>query len=311
MHGFKRLTIVALSLWASGALVSAAVPWDAVEAGRASIETIQPVGDLAKRTAKSPKILLVGSSPVVLGLSAKRIESATGLPTFNLGVFGALTFFPEYLEKVEALVQPGDIVVVSNPNWIHSLDAKLPTGCISSFRLACLRWRPRPMPHLIEVIRVLSGRLAVDPGVVRDGAGDAVVVRSANTAATIPPLPFDGSISDEASAEVRQTVEVLRAKGACPVIALGPILVDPREREKWLKEQSATEARIAKLGLANATISEGLVNTDRGLFLDTYEHPAASERAAWTDRVIQRLVSKYQSPCAGSMAKAVVSGQPS
>ena len=305
MHGFKRLTFAALLLWGCGMLVSAVIPWEIIAEGRSALATVSRIGEMAKTEGGAPRILLIGSSPVVLGLSAKEIADATGVPTFNLAVPGVLPFFPEYLDTAAAFVRPDDIVVISDPNWLARGNATLTKGCVGSFSLSCAVWGPRPLPHLIEFARVLFGTWPTkNTAIVRNAIGDAVAVRSFNAAETIPTLPFAGRFADQVAVELRKTVENFRARGACPLITLGPIFVDADEQEQWRREQNATEARVAKLGLALSVITDGAVNTDRSLFLDSYEHPTAAERAIWTERVISRLVSRSQSPCSRSLARA-------
>ncbi len=59
----------------------------------------------------SPRLLIVGGSNVLYGITARRIEEATGLPTVNFGTHGALSL--DYLlEKTRAVARPGDIVLL-------------------------------------------------------------------------------------------------------------------------------------------------------------------------------------------------------
>src|SRR5579859_2481147 len=304
MRGSRRLTFVALLIWACGMLVSAVVPWLVIEGGRSALADLDTIGANAKASAATPRILLIGSSPVVLGLSAEEIARATGLPTYNLGVWTALFFFPEYLDRAMEFVRPDDIVILSNPNWLNRQSPILGEGCIGKFSASCTLWRPRPLPDLVEFVKVLSGLWPTDFGVKRDPVGDLVTVRIRNGAETIPTLPYVGRISDGVVADLAQAAARLRKLGACPLLTLGPIFVEPKERDRWLGEQSAAEARVAELGLSASVITDGMVNTDRSLFLDGFEHPAPSERVIWTRRVVERLVSPTQSPCSRSLAKA-------
>ncbi|GGF03727.1 hypothetical protein GCM10011611_06480 [Aliidongia dinghuensis] len=304
MHGSKRWTLAAFALWGFGMLVGSVAPWDVLDGSRASLDETRRIAASMGGASETPRVLLIGSSPVELGLSAERISAATGLPAFNLAAGGALSFFPEYLNQVLLFVQPDDVVILSNPNWVSRNGVLLAEGCVSRFSLACASLRPHPLPHLIEFLRVVSGHWSSATDIMRNDVGDVVSYRSTNAAVTISTIPFPGGYANDAVAELRQAVAAIRAKGACPLLTLGPVYVDARDEARWLREQQIVEARIAKLGLASSVITDGAISTDRSLFLDGYEHPAASEGAIWTDRVIGRLTSPSQGPCAGSLAKA-------
>jgi hypothetical protein len=60
---------------------------------------------------KSPKLVLLGGSNVIFGISAKEIEQQTGIPTVNYGVHAGLKDYT--FEHVKRVVQPGDTVLLS------------------------------------------------------------------------------------------------------------------------------------------------------------------------------------------------------
>jgi hypothetical protein len=64
------------------------------------------------RAAGTPKLLLVGGSSVLFGLSAKDIQKQTGFPTVNLGTHAALG--AEYILRLaQRSAQPGDTVLLA------------------------------------------------------------------------------------------------------------------------------------------------------------------------------------------------------
>jgi len=59
-----------------------------------------------------PKIVVVGGSSALFGIDAQQIESSTGIPTVNMGVFASLGI--DYmLDKAKKVLKPGDIIVTS------------------------------------------------------------------------------------------------------------------------------------------------------------------------------------------------------
>ena len=60
---------------------------------------------------QGPKLLLVGGSSTLFGLSARQIQEATGCPTVNLGTHAGLG--PQYiLRSAQAIARPGDTVLL-------------------------------------------------------------------------------------------------------------------------------------------------------------------------------------------------------
>ncbi len=58
-----------------------------------------------------PKLVLAGGSSVLFGLKARQIQEATGWPTLNFGLHGALG--PQYiLSRLRQVLEPGDLVLL-------------------------------------------------------------------------------------------------------------------------------------------------------------------------------------------------------
>src|SRR6202012_5061160 len=93
-------------------------PWGTLQFGRAALEQSLQLARGMTQDADTPRILLLGSSPAVLGLSAEKIAAATKLPTFNLAAPTSVEFFPDYMEMMMPFVRPDDVVVLSDPNWL-------------------------------------------------------------------------------------------------------------------------------------------------------------------------------------------------
>jgi hypothetical protein len=80
------------------------------ESSRWAFEVNQKKRLLAVRAA-SPKLLLVGGSATLFGISAKEIQNQTGFPAINLGTHAALG--PTYiLREAQEMAKPGDIVLL-------------------------------------------------------------------------------------------------------------------------------------------------------------------------------------------------------
>src|SRR3954468_14988570 len=80
------------------------------QTSRWAYEVMQKKRSLAGR-AKSPKLLLVGGSSSLFGVSAKELEKETGWPTINLGCHAALGV-GFMLDDVRQVAKPGDTVLL-------------------------------------------------------------------------------------------------------------------------------------------------------------------------------------------------------
>ncbi|MDB6110761.1 MAG: hypothetical protein JWR69_2511 [Pedosphaera sp.] len=100
------------------------------ESSRWCYEISEKKRHLATNTP-SPKLLLVGGSSTLFGISAREIQSQTGCPTINLGTHAALG--PTYiLNQVKEVARPGDTVLLTleyelytygklDPGWADKL----------------------------------------------------------------------------------------------------------------------------------------------------------------------------------------------
>ena len=81
------------------------------ELSRWAFEVNQKKRLLAFRAA-SPKLLLVGGSATLFGISAKEIQNQTGFRAINLGTHAALGA-PYILREAQQVAKPGDIVLLA------------------------------------------------------------------------------------------------------------------------------------------------------------------------------------------------------
>jgi predicted membrane metal-binding protein len=94
----------------------------------------------------------------------------------------------------------------------------------------------------------------------------------------------------------------LRARGACPLLAIGPILVGGKQQASWVSELGSLQNAAYKIGLGRYILSDDVAQVERAQFLDSFEHPSSKGRAEWTRRIINRLKDREMNPCAAVMA---------
>src|SRR4051812_8439387 len=145
MRNPKRFMRAALGLLLGGAVLLAGsinvrqhIPDEYIGAERAYLAEVQT--RLVEFDSISGKrIALVGSSPVIMGLSAEQIEKATGVPTRNLALDASRGGFLDYVAMVSEHIRPGDVVVIADPNVMKSPQIQLPLRCVKDFRFDCMR----------------------------------------------------------------------------------------------------------------------------------------------------------------------------
>ena len=80
------------------------------QSSRWAFEVMQKKRRLAEQ-AKSPKILIVGGSGALFGVSGQELEKETGWPTINLGCHAALGV-AYMLDDAKHSARPGDTVLL-------------------------------------------------------------------------------------------------------------------------------------------------------------------------------------------------------
>src|SRR4051812_9084653 len=122
MRNPKRLVFVAVSLLAAGILalggsiaLREAIPDDYIGAERAYLLELQNQLAEFDSLKDGQRIVLIGSSPVIMGLSAERIEAATGFPTRNLAMDASRAVFHDYTALVAEHLRAGDVAIIVDP----------------------------------------------------------------------------------------------------------------------------------------------------------------------------------------------------
>lgn len=113
LTGLRYLLCVILSCAAAACLWTAVVWWQ-TGAPTYSSQWLYDIVQLKTRAAESerqPKLILIGGSSTLFGISAKQIRSEAGIPTVNFGLHASLGA-PYMLWLVEKVLKPGDTVLL-------------------------------------------------------------------------------------------------------------------------------------------------------------------------------------------------------
>jgi len=281
MAVYKRIALVSLVLWL-GSTLGVAYILALEDTQRADLDALLADLDTVKG---EPRIVLVGSSQVVLGLSADRMTRATGIPARNAGVYAGRGGFREYFRLVMARIRPKDVVIVSPPIGAGIEIGSRHFGCSHPSGLDCVLSNWKAAPRIVE----FSQRSAVVPTLQfeRDPKGDAVF--SGRAAIPIPEKGRKPTFSADSVKVVREQVDMIRARGACPVIAFPPHLAREDTLADWEGEFTRAKNALHDAGLGDVVVETMLIQTDPHIFLHDVHHMNPEGREIWTKLVLDDL----------------------
>ena len=299
MRASKRITLLALSLWLTSCLIGSIFPWDVVNQARDGMEQVRGVLLMADQTTAAGRIFLVGSSPTIIGISAKEIERQTGIPAFNIGVTDSAEFFDDYIGRILPHIRKGDIVVLSDPRWLDPSRRKLAPGCTERIATNCLGWWVGALPHLSLVTRFIFGlHQSIEIArIERDAHGDYDVLDLSRLKKSVDTMLPPERIAVVDVKQMAGIIDEFRRYDACPLLALGPVFISERDEVEWSSQVNSLQGAVFKAGYGRFLLADQVLQQDRANFLDSYEHPSAQERRNWTDRIISRLTDRSLGPC--------------
>lgn len=216
------------------------------------------------------RVLLVGSSPAVFGLSARQVQDATGCRSANLAGLSIGIQLTGYLETMAPRLRPGDVVVLSDWCWI----------------VDCGRhpW-PRKFVHHLKAVpslgRVVREVMQWDDG--RSEFGDLLNFQGAP-----PEDQARSEISIRPVADALRLVEyqkrLIEERGATAIFAPPPFLAHPAQARALARQLDSHSAALgAWAGRSRWVDPEAL--SDTSLFVDEH-HASPAGRDRWTGRVI-------------------------
>lgn len=275
MRGFRRLALLGLFLWLLAVLARAGI------AASFDLRMMLPDARRAvEMVASAPedgcRVLVVGSSPTLFGLSATELEAATGCRSANLSMIDMGGRLDDYLDRVLPHLRLGDVLVLADRRWTQAGSGD--DACAGQPAWACLAGAIHFAPYVVERLR-----LVLPLSLPRDSRGD-LLNHPPMTARRFVyrELPLD-DLMMRASLAVGQA-GAIRARGACAVLAPVPMLVAP-EAIPTLQAAYDRLGRQVTEQAADAAWLPPLLETAPDLFVLEGQHPSAAERLRWTARV--------------------------
>jgi len=289
----KTFRLVAISLLvvfvllAGSIVIRQAIPDEYIGAERAYLTWVEKqLVDFDSLTS-GQRIALVGSSPVILGLSAEQIEKATGVPTRNLALNSSRSVFADYAAMVLEHIKPGDVVIIANPNLRKPPQMELPLSCVRHFGFECIRMQSGFQPRILEDATILfTDRSFGEEQSTRSPRGDFVFPEPPQYEQFRPK--FAGPFPENSAADMAKLAADVRRRGACPIFVLTPIWPETNEIPLWQKEYDKLWGKIDEAGLHNIVVEDSPLWSD-GMLFHHDEHMSEPGREIWTGMILAKL----------------------
>jgi hypothetical protein len=289
----RKFTLVAFSLLvvivllAGSVVVRKSIPDEYISAQRAYFAQLE--GQLADFDSVSAgqRIALVGSSPVMLGLSAEQIESATGVPTRNLAMNSSRAVFQDYAAMVAEHIRPGDVVIIADPNLRKPPQMQLPLSCVKHFGFECIRLQEGFQPHIVQDALVLfTDRSFGDEESHRTPHGDYIFPNPPQFEMFRPK--FVGPFPKNSAGDMAKIAMDVRRHGGCPIFVLTPLLPESAEVPLWQNEFTKLRRAMDEAGLHDIVVEDSPIWNEQTLFHHD-EHMSERGREVWTGMIIAKL----------------------
>ncbi len=216
------------------------------------------------------KILIYGSSALLMGISAETIEKNINIKSFNISStgFGGQTDIA--LSSITSRSNLGDIILVGDREYRTSISKKSIIGNIS----------------IIPELKILF----FPPLFKRNLHGDLEIYPEQ------PFMPIKNNLApnyDENLIVEKMILQINIAKdsGLCPVLALVPILVNPNEKEDFELATNKIFSNAKFAGISQNLLFLTSIETNKDLFIDQF-HMSKAGRDKWTNAVAFEMLER-------------------
>ena len=325
LAGLAAGFLLALGVTATAFCLNLGVP--NTEISRWTFEINQKKQSLAEQTS-APKLLLVGGSATLFGISAKEIQEQTGYPTINFATHAALgtTYI---LHLVEQAAKPGDTVLLAleyelynsgkmtpawadalavdyivsrDPAWLRSLSLReqwsvfmltSASRMVSGLKSRWGRTRPSGDPGIYSVRSINEqGDQINHSAAARPAKRDQIVQVKSTLGRGLPANPA-GFPAIEAFVKWAQARNIR-------VLATFPNLCDQPEYHGTVAEQTVNTIRgfFSRLNVpVVGEYTDGALPADQ--FFDTMYHLTDEAAGARSQRLAGQLRPYLKTPSAG------------
>lgn len=296
MRVSRAFAIGALVIWTLAVLLTSAFPWPYLYSERGLLTILKTeLADFDTLPGRT-RVMLLGSSPVRLGLSAGTIEAQLGLPTRNLALLASRRIFTEYLALAMSHLRRGDVVVLDEPNLISPIDASYPMECADHVSVRCVHWNFGAVPHAVDAARTIFASRPSQEFVGKLAPNGDYVFAGDQPEANMPRTPFMGHFASDAITTLSALMGEFAERGVCPIFVFSPFLIHASEMPLWQREFADFWRRAEAAGVGKRTLVVSPLWVDPKLFL-LEEHLNTAGRELWTNSVIAEIRKRRLTDC--------------
>lgn len=220
------------------------------------------------------KIIIYGSSPLLMGISAKIIQRNTKIESHNLSSAGLEGQFEIAIKSIVSKTTPGDIILIGDRNFrINKIKKPVINDFIYNIKLLP-NLKSKFFPHQYK--RTLEGDL------------DSYPKTFFNLTESIGAIDYDEELMFE---KMMLYKNIITSFGACPIFVLTPILVKPNDKEKFELATKKLIAYAETMELSQNIIKSISIEDDKDTFMDT-SHMSQFGRDKWSEDLTSEILDR-------------------
>lgn len=272
MQEFKKVSYLAVSIWLSSILIA---NWFHFNSEIKKDPTfINQLLHLERDYSSKNKILVYGSSGLLMGISSELIEKNIGINSFNLSSSGLGGQIEMAIKSIAPKSYPADVILIGDRDYRNPTSENTIFKKISNSIKIIPNLRPSFFP--VASNRSLRGDLEIYPE-------SFFIAKSHN------PLPI---YNEKLIIKKMQTqIKLAKQLDLCPVLIFVPILVNPNEKAQFELATKNLISHAESEGLSQNILNLLSVETDKNLFSDQF-HLSKNGREKWTKAVTNELLER-------------------
>ena len=279
MRAFKIISYLVILISFLGTL-SASIPELGFRHEKLSLESqtffIHQLEEISKISNKR-KILIYGSSGMLLGVSAQILEgSIDNVEVINLSTEGIGGQIKKVIGLISPQIQQGDILIIGDRDY---------RNFSTKFLDNLLQINFLPQFYHFFVKAPLPKRRANNGDFLNYGSETFNMQNGLNNYEKKPNLNIKGLQIMKSHID-----SVIKANG-CPVIVLIPLLIKSEDKSDYEEETLKLIEQFKIAGISEYVLNLTALETDASLFIDQY-HLSFKGREKWTKEIVEEVLER-------------------
>ena len=272
MREFKLISILGLLFFVFSLLIA---NWIHINSKITNDPTFKnQLIQIEKNYKDANKIIIYGSSGVLMGISSETIEKNTNINSFNLSSFHLGGQIENAIQAIASKNSSGDVILIGDRDYRTSIVEKsILKNFIDNLKILP-NLRKKFSPSFYE--RTLQGDLEIYPKL------------------TFRPIQYNPPPNFTEKLIIQKMIlhiNMVKNFGGCPVLAMIPILVNPNEKENFELATKKIISHAETTGISQNILRLTSIETDAKLFVDQF-HMSKMGRDKWTKAVTFEMLDR-------------------